>query len=175
MNESLNYQQWSGILLLIFAGLLVTIPQLKNDQKANSYGILICVLSTAVLGTAVAYEKFMFTRIDLGSYFIYGWGSQIIWMAILARKELKDLPLLFRDSSTKKLTVGYGLTNALKSTSFILALKTSGSAAIVGAATNFMSVTIIIAAYIFLAERKHIIIKLVSACIGVIGLFLVTL
>ncbi len=175
LNESLTNQQWGGILLLIFAGLLVALPQLKNNGKTDTYGILLCVLSTAVLGIAVAYEKFMLTRIDLGAYFIYGWGSQIAWMTFLARRELKDLPLLFKDSATKKLTFGYGLTNVLKSTSFILALKTSGSAAIVGAATNFMSVTVIAAAYVFLAERKNIIIKLLSAAVGILGLFLVAL
>lgn len=174
LNESLTTQQWGGILLLILAGLLVALPQLKKNDKADAYGILLCVLSTAVLGTAVAYEKFMLTRIDLGAYFIYGWGAQILWMAFLARKELKDLPLLFKDTETRKLTFGYGLTNVLKSTSFILALKSSGSAAIVGAATNFMSVTVIAAAYIFLAERKNIIVKLVSAVVGIAGLFLVT-
>lgn len=173
LNESLTTHQYAGILLLIFSGLLVALPQLRKNNETHTYGILLCLLSTAVLGTAVAYERFMLTRIDLGAYFIYGWGSQIFWMAILARKELKNLPLLFKETPTRKLTFGYGLTNVLKSASFILALKLSGSAAVVGAATNFMSVTVIISAYIFLAERKNLIIKLTSAIIGILGLFLV--
>jgi drug/metabolite transporter (DMT)-like permease len=50
----------------------------------------------------------------------------------------------------------------------------SGSASIISAATDFLSVTVVIAAYIFLKERQHMVYKLIAVVIGITGLFLIT-
>lgn len=69
----------------------------------------------------------------------------------------------------------YGGSNALKSTCFILALLYSGSAALVSAATNFMAVVVIIAAYFVLKEKDNILHKGIASVIGIVGLLMVTL
>lgn len=124
---------------------------------------------------AVAYERFMLNRIDFGAYLIYGWGSQIIWSEILAGKELKKLPELFNKTAEKReALIAWGLVSVLKSVAFILALKISGSASIISASSNFISIVIVIAAYFFLKERQHMINKWLAAIVGIIGLLLVT-
>lgn len=174
LNENLNQLQFVGVGLLIISGVLAASSQLKKHNRSNMNGILLCVLSATILGVAVAYERFMLNRIDFGSYLIYGWGSQIIWSAILAGHELKKLPKLFTiDKKTTQILMIWGGTNVLKSVAFILAL-TMSSASLISSASNFMSVAVVIAAYFFLKERQHMIEKLFAVIIGIAGLFLLT-
>lgn len=173
LDESLNTNVLIGIFLLLISGVVVASPQLKQHKHTSKSGIIFALISTAVLGFAVAYEKFMLNRVDLGTYFLIGWTSQIAWMAYLSRKDLKELPSLIRGEETKKTVLGYGLTNVLKSMCFILALKYSASAAVVGATTDFMSVVVIIAAYFILHERSYLLVKLLAALLGIAGLLLV--
>ncbi len=173
LDESLAGAAFAGVFLLIASGVLVAAPQLKQHKHTQISGILFALGSTAVLGIAVAYERYMLNRVDFGTYLLIGWSSQIAWAVYLARNELKKLPILFKDSATKNVVFGYGLTNVLKSTCFIVALKYSNSAARVGAASDFMSVVVIISAYFILRERNYLPVKLLAAAMGIIGLILV--
>ncbi|MCA9332507.1 EamA family transporter [Candidatus Saccharibacteria bacterium] len=175
LDEKLTVAQCIGIFMLIFSGLIVALPQLISKNKADIEGILLCVLSTAILGVAVAYEKFMLGRVDFGTYLIFGWGAQIAWSVFLARRELHQLPKLARDKNTKNVLFWYGATNSLKSASFISALKISGSASIIGAATDFMSVVVVVSAYFILKETSHIVFKISGAILGIVGLIIITL
>jgi len=175
LHENLGKLQFVGIGLLILSGLLIASSQLNKKNRASTKNILICLLSAAVLGVAVAYERFMLSRIDFGAYLIYGWGSQIIWSAILTGKELKKLPDLFNKAAKKRKTlIVWGITSTLKSVAFILALKISGSASIISAASNFMSIVVVITAYFYLKERQHMIHKWLAAGIGIAGLLLIS-
>lgn len=173
LNEHLTTVQLFGIFLLVIAGFIATFPSLTKGSKLSKEGVLFCLLSTAMLGIAVAYEKFMLTRIDLGTYLMLGWSAQVAWMALLARKELRGLPELVKNKDTGRLTLLFGLTNVLKSACFILALQLSSSAAVVGASTNFMSIVVLIAAYFILRERQYMPYKVAATIVGVVGLVLV--
>lgn len=175
LHETLKGPQWFGVGLLVSSGILAASSQLKKHNRANSNGILMCVLSAATFGVAIAYERFMLTRIDLGAYLIYGWGSQIIWSVIIAGKEMKNIVNLFnKDGGTRKTLFIWGSVNAFKAIVFIIALKNS-SASLIGSATNFMSVAVVIAAYFYLNERQHMVYKWTAAVIGVIGLLLIAM
>lgn len=175
LHESLIVSQYFGIGLLISSGIIAASSQLHKHNRFSISNIFICLLSAFILGVAVAYERFMLNRIDFGAYLIYGWGSQIIWSVILAGKELKKLPELFNKTAEKRGTlIIWGTTSVMKSITFILALKISGSASIISAASNFISIVVVIAAYFFLKERQHMINKWLAAIVGIIGLLLVT-
>jgi uncharacterized membrane protein len=86
----------------------------------------------------------------------------------------KKLPSLFHKSKkTTQILLVWGTANVLKSVMFILALKTSGSASVISAATDFLSVVVVIAAYLFLNERQHMLHKWLGAVIGIGGLLLI--
>ena len=173
LHENLKGMQWFGAGLLIFSGVLAASSQLKKHNRADSNGILMCILTAAIFGVAIAYERFMLSRIDFGAYLIYGWGSQIIWSVLLAGKEIKNVFKLFnKDTETRNTLIVWGSVNAFKAIVFIIALK-STSASIISVATNFMSVAVVIAAYFYLKERKHMYYKWAAAVIGVAGLLFI--
>jgi len=133
-----------------------------------------CVLYALIIGVAIAYERFMLSRVDFGAYLVYGWGAQIAWGVFLARKEIRSIPALFKkDSQTTRAILGMGLSGALRSVCFIGALAISHSASIISSASNFLSVAVILTAYIFLHERKHMLQKTVAVIIGIAGLLLI--
>src|SRR3989344_4879425 len=153
MGETVSLPQYAGIGLLMFAGMIAVAPGIKNNQLVIS-GVLFALLSTGLLGFGVAYERFMLSRLDLGTYILYGWGSQVLWMALLAAAEWKYLPTVVRKIGPGTL-LAWGSANALKSCCFILTLFWLGSASIMSGATNFISIVIVGAAFFILHERDH--------------------
>lgn len=174
LHESLEAVQFVGVGLLIVSGVLAASTHLQNRSPVSTRGLLWCFLTAFILGAAVVYERAMLNRVDFGAYLIYGWGSQVLWGIFLAREELKKLPMLLGKGSLVRDTIlAWGAVSVLRSTVFIWALKLS-SASLFGAATNFLSVAVLIGAYIFLRERRHMLFKTVAVVVGVIGLFLIT-
>jgi drug/metabolite transporter (DMT)-like permease len=66
LHESLKGPQWFGVGLLVSAGILAASSQLKKYNRANSDGIVICVLSTATFGVAIAELILELPNIRLG-------------------------------------------------------------------------------------------------------------
>ena len=173
MSETVSLPQYAGIGLLMFAGMIAVAPGIKNNQLVIS-GVLFALLSTGLLGFGVAYERFMLSRLDLGTYILYGWGSQVLWMALLAAAEWKYLPAVVKKIGPGTLLI-WGSANALKSCCFILTLFWLGSASIMSGATNFISIVIVVAAFFILHERDHSVPKIIATLVGIAGLLLLAL
>lgn len=173
LQESLSTLQLWGAGLLILSGSLAAFSQLQKAGKTSLHALSLCLLSAILIGVAIVYERFMLTRIDFGAYLVYGWGSQIVWAVILARRELSKLPELFsKKLGARRILLVWGAASLLKSLSFILALKI-GTASLVGTASNFLSAVVVVSAYIFLKERKQLAYKIVAVTIGICGLLLI--
>ena len=175
LNETLQPLHFLGIGLVVTSGIIVSTAQLKKHSKAKLKGLIYCFLSAIILGSAIAYEQFMLKRVDFGAYLVYGWGAQIVWSWIMAAKEIKHIKWLFSQSKKATLTIlSWGAVGSIRSVAFISALKISGSAAIISAASDFMSVVVVISAYIFLKERDHVLQKGIAAVVGIIGILILT-
>ena len=173
MGEDVSLPQYAGIGLLMISGMIAVAPGIKNNKLVIS-GVLFALVSTTLLGLGVAYERFMLSRLDLGTYILYGWGSQVLWMALLAAAEWKYLPAVVKKIGPGTLLI-WGSANALKSCCFILTLFLLGSASIMSGATNFISIVIVVAAFFILHERDHIIPKIIATFVGIAGLLLLAL
>ena len=173
LHENLSRGQVLGGILLVISGVLAAISQFKKSNKVPLNALSACLLAAVVLGVAIAYERFMLTRVDFGAYLVYGWGSQILWSIIIAHKEITKLPfLLKKDAESRNIILAWGATNLLKSLSFILALKTS-TASIISVATDFLSVAVVVSAYFFLKERNQVAYKILASIIGIAGLLFI--
>ena len=92
-------------------------------------------------------------------------------MTIIAWPERHNLKLLGR-KKYKNQVLGYGVTNAFKGLCFVGALSLSGNASLVSAFASFMSVSVVIAAFVFLKEREWLWLKVASAVLGTTGLII---
>jgi drug/metabolite transporter (DMT)-like permease len=169
LNETLNGQQQLGAVLVLSSALLASASRYKNRKQSSVYGLVLVGVCIALAGVAIVFERWMLGRIDFGAYLVFGWGSQALWMAIVAWPERNDLAI-FRKNSNLKLILGYALTNALKGLCFVGALKIGNNASVIGVYASFMSVLVVISAYFILKEKEHLWAKISAATIGAIGL-----
>lgn len=173
LGESPTYVQYIGIALLVLSGVVATASQFGGVRLSSMRGIWLSVLTAATLGFAVAYERYMLDLVDFGTYIIYGWGAQIAWSLVLTGRDLKNLPSLFsKEGGARSALIAWGASSALRSVAFIIALSLT-SASLMSAASDFMAVAVIIAAFIFLGERTHLVYKGVAATVGIAGLLLI--
>ncbi len=174
LHEQLRMWQYVGVAVLITSGVLAASSQLHGHHRLSAKGIAWCLLSTGILGVAFAYERFMLGRVGFGTYLLYGWGAQVVWSVVLAGAELQKLPQLFaKERKVKYILLLWGGAGVLRSVSFIFALKMSGSASVISAVSDFLSVAVIIAAYVYLKERNNMPVKVVATILGIVGLLLV--
>lgn len=172
LNETMTSAQILGGSIIIGSAFLATLPKLKHHMRANAQGLILAVISVSILGLAIVFEKWMLGRIDMGSYLVYGWGSQALWMVALAWNERGNLKLLAKPK-VRKPVILYVVTNSLKGLSFVSALKLSSNASLISAVTSFLAVSIVISAYFVLGEKEHLWLKLSAALLGTVGLIVV--
>ena len=173
LNERLSSLQLVGAALLIFSAVVVGLPNVntKKVHKAHVDAVIITLVAVCLLGLGIVFERFMLTRMDFGSYIIYGWGLQSVMsvgIGISKKVSLKPLKL----PGVARPIVTYGLVNTLKAICFITALNLSQNASLVGAATSFVTVLVVISAYFILKEQEAFWLKVTAAALSTIGLIL---
>lgn len=174
LGECLDDSKYLGVGLLIFSGVFIASLQVRKGSKVSTKGLVLSFMAAGIIGIATAYERFMLLRMDFGTYLVLGWGSQVLWAVILAGKELKKLPSLFtKDCKVRKILFSWGTVKVCTSIAFISALKL-GNATLLSAASDFVSVLVVIGAYFFLKERNNLVYKLLAAVVGVVGLILIS-
>ena len=149
-------------------------PDLHRRSHTNRAGIAIGLLSVFLLGIGLVIDKLALSAAELGTYFIYSWGLQALFMTILSAKYLSSFPKFLRTTPHKKQVFLHGGAGVLRSLSLTMAMLLGSSPSIVGAASNLLTVSVLIAAYFFLHERSHLQYKTAGVVIGLVGLFLVT-
>ncbi len=171
--ERLTSLQLVGVLALILSGVIAMYPDITSKVKVRILGIQIALVCMLLLGVGFAVEKQVYDVAGIGTYFLFCWTLQVLWMVIIARKEIHLLPELFADKRERMLVLLHGFAGLLRSASFAFALLLSTSASLMNAASNFLTACILIAAYFILGEKSNLRFKIAGSAVGLVGLFLV--
>lgn len=174
LNESLNTHQLLGAIIIIASAFLITLPKLRHHVQSRFSGVVVALICFLLAGLATVYERWMLTRIGFGSYLIFGWGFQTLWMAVIAWPERKYLKIL-RIRKHFVPILGYALSGSVKGICFVAALKLSGNASLVTAFTSFTAIMVVSAAYFILQERDWLWLKAGAAVMGTTGLIILNL
>ncbi|MBP9667224.1 DMT family transporter [Candidatus Saccharibacteria bacterium] len=172
IDERLGLAQLGGVVLLAISGLLAVWPDIRSKQHAKLGGILIALMAMVIIGFATFIEKIALNTVQLGTYFLYGWGLQAIWMIIFSYKDIRRVPAFLRRKKYRNAIFGYGIFGILRSVSFALALLLVASPTVMNAGSNFLTVTVLIAAYVILHEKENLGYKIAGALCGLAGLTL---
>lgn len=172
--ERLTSLQLVGVMALILSGVIAMYPDITSKVKVRIFGTQIALICMLLLGVGVAVEKLVYDVAGIGTYFLFCWTLQVVWMVIIARNEIHNLPSLFVDRRERNLVLLHGITGLLRSASFAFALLLSTSASLMNAASNFLTACILIAAYFVLGEKNDLRFKVAGSTVGLIGLFLVS-
>ncbi|HLB66707.1 MAG TPA: DMT family transporter [Candidatus Saccharimonadales bacterium] len=173
LQEGLNDQQLVGAIIILLSACLIALPGF-NRRSISSYGLFVALASVILLGLAITYERFMLTRIDIGAYWVYGWGFQALWMALITGRQWKKLRVVFKPKIFGPL-MGYSVSHSLSGLTFVGALKLSVNVSLVTTFRSFSAVMVVIAAYIFLRERDYLWLKIGCAILGAVGLIILNL
>lgn len=172
--ERLTSLQIVGVLALILSGVIAMYPDITSKVKIRILGIQIALVCMLLLGVGVAVEKLVYDVAGIGTYFLFCWTLQVLWMVIIARKEIHNLSSLFVDKRERTYVLLHGLSGLLRSASFAIALLLSTSASLMNAASNFLTACILISAYFILGEKSNLQFKIAGSAVGLIGLFFVS-
>lgn len=172
LHETLAGRQVYGAIMIILSAIVITLPSIQQKKIQKRKGVLLALVSVTLLGLGTVYERWMLTRVNFGAYLVLGQGSQVFWMVLLATPELKYMSRLKQKGVIIPVAF-YSVALALGGLSMVAVLKLSNNASIAGSLSSFRSITVVIAAYVFLRERKHVRLKLAAATIGILGVILI--
>lgn len=175
MHERLGIPQIIGVLCLVASGTITIWPTIGEHGRTKTSGIWESLLVVSTMGIGVVIDKLAMQKAGLSLYFLYAWSLQAIWMALIAYRDWERLSrFMSRKNNYREAVLVYGAVGVLRSLVFTLALVLSVSPTIMTAGTNFLSITVIAAAYIFLRERQHLSYKIAGAIVGLVGLFFIS-
>lgn len=172
LSEGLNGQQLVGAVIIIGSAVLVTLPRLSRRSVSRPAGLMFAVASVTILGLAIVFERWMLTRMDFGSYLVFGWGAQALWMTVLTWSSWKHFPGILKAKKQRYQIIGYGFAHTFKGLAFVSALSISGNASVVSAFVSFMAVLVVLAAYFVLKEKEWLWLKITLAVVGAVGLII---
>lgn len=171
LHEELHNNQLLGAAVILLAAIIVTLPYLKKRAIRSKAALFYTLGAVTLFGVGVVYERFMLTRMDLGSYTIYAWFVQAAAAVLIAWPDRKALPQLLNRKSTGILLI-FGIATSLRALFFVVALSRTHNASVVSAFASVLPVLVVLAAYVVLKERKWLWLKLGAAVLGIFGLVL---
>ncbi len=175
LSESINTLQWSGLLLILLAIIVVNSKNKKSKSKNLRKGLSYAFSSALVYGFAVTNGKHLFNQVDLGTFFVASSISSGAFMAVAllmhSRMSKKPIHKLITLSAWPYILIG-GIFLAVSDILFFSALEILDNISRLVAVATFSTILTVLAGVIFLRERKQLRLKLLSAGIATIGFLL---
>ncbi len=171
LGERLTGAQLLGASIIIASAFIVTLTHVRKRGRVSQQGVVVAIVAFMLAGLATVYERWMLGQMDLGTYIVFGWGAQTLWMLVLAWPERKSLGVLKKKKYLLPIS-SFALASAAKGILFLAALQLSGNASLFGAFASFTAIMVVPAAYFLLKERQSMRLKVAAAVIGTIGLII---
>lgn len=181
LGEKLSSLQMAGALLILASGILAVWAPARAHRNGTSphthlvKGVLLTLASAAFLGVGVVVEKAALQYMDIGAFFIYGFGLQTVWLTLLATQEYirKDPPhisaKLMRESALLGTVVaGIGI-------SYFIALSQANNVSLIASLTAFVLPLTAVAAHFILKERDDSKLLWTAIALGVTGVIITAL
>ncbi|QQS19550.1 DMT family transporter [Candidatus Saccharibacteria bacterium] len=178
LGEKLTIIQLLGAGLVLVSGVIaVWAPAKAHRNGTSSYehiakGILLTLISAAFLGVGVVVEKAAIQYMDIGAFFIYGFGLQTFWLTLFAaydyhkRRSVHISTRLIRESALLGTVIaGIGI-------SYFIALEKANNVSLIASLSAFVLPLTAVAAHYFLHERDNDKLLWVAVALGAIGVII---
>lgn len=181
LGETLSIAQLMGGVLILGSGILAIWAPAGAGKQAQCKpadfrrGVALTLVGTVVMGVGLVAEKAALGHMDVGAYFIYGFGAQCIAVLLIACTQVstKHLKLLTKKRVGEAtllglIGVGVGFT-------YIAALALSGNVSLISALKAIALPLTAVAAHFALKERDNSKMLWAAILLGVCGIVLVAL
>lgn len=181
LGETLSPVQLIGAgLIFVSAFLAIQAPIRAHSKRQDSSphmrrGIGVAVISTIAIGIGLIAEKASLHHMDLGAYFIFGFGMQFVWLVVFAGLDTqRTRPAALTKRAVSQATL-LGLLSAAIGFSYLWALNAANNISLVQAISSFAVPLTAVAAHIFLGEKDDSKLLWAAIAIGVFGVIITVL
>lgn len=177
LNETLSFTQILGAILIIGAAVLSALAARRKAQiqRLQPGTVNLVIIAAIVLSVGLLAEKTALGHMQIGAYFIFGIGSQALFMAMLASRD-------FTRKVRKKITrtdirniTGVSFLSALSGFLYLYTLNTANNISLIISLSSFVLPLTALASYWLLHERGNQKILWGSIALGVIGICITAL
>lgn len=169
LNEQFHIQQSFGVFLILGSIVLTS----WNRQKLSfQKGELYAVLAAFLFGIAIVNDSFIVRVFDIPSYLMFGFLAPALFIWVVNLKKTKEVFSILKGKQLRSvimLSFFYGIA----AITYFTAYKMGNNAAEIGAIFPISSILTVVAAIIFLNERKGIFLKVIAVAISFIGVLFV--
>jgi len=169
LGESLNLNQFAGVILILLSIFLITIT--KNKFQINQ-GILYLLAYGMCTGLGVANDAFVLKHAEVFSYTALTWLLPAIARLIIQPKAICHMKPLLKPKYLVKMIILVCFA-ATSSVTFYLAYKLGGPISILSPILSSAIILTVIFAALFIDERDKLIRKLIAGAIAVAGILLI--
>ena len=159
LGERLSANQLIGAACILASGIIaVWAPARAHRQGKSAHkhlvkGVLFTLASALFLGIGVVVEKAAIQYMDIGAFFIYGFGLQCLWLVLFALWDRKKLGKMAISRQVVKESALLGVVVAGIGVSYFIALSGANNISLIAALTAITLPLTAIAAHFVLHER----------------------
>lgn len=181
LNETLTPLQGIGAVLIFTSALLAIWAPVRAHRKGNGTvehfraGVILSAASAVAIGIGLVAEKAALAYMDLGAYFIVGFGAQTIGLLVLAAPHFKKHPLHKLSRKVIKDSVILGFTTNFIGYTYLYSLQASNNISLITALKAFGLPLTAIAAHYILRERDDNKLLWAAMALGVVGIVITAL
>lgn len=170
LDEGLTLQQLAGAAVIVASITYVLSAKVNAGERRHwTLGLIISIVTAALLGIGATGEKYLLGHMELGSYLVFGWGMQ--WLLILGTS-LVYQPRQFKtvlQPGNAKLLAAATTARTLGALGFVANLLILNNLSKVAVLSGLKVIFVGILGVFILHERQFVRRKIVGAVAAAIG------
>lgn len=176
LGETLSITQLMGAGLIITSAIVAAFAHHRKSKKTGEPGaIKLVIIAAALLSIGLIAEKAAIGHMDIGAYFIYGFGAQMLCAVLIASKDIRiDTVRRFTLSDIRNF-VFIGIISAFAGFLYLYTVKTVNNIALVVSLNAFVLPLTALASFWLLKEKENQRDLWVAIALGVTGIIITTL
>lgn len=174
LGEGLHWHQLLGFFILLIALAVMFSAHMSRDRYERwVHSALYSMLASVLFGLAVVIEKLLLNQLNVRTYILFGWGSQLLWALVgLAAYRLYIRRPLQQHSEILRKSFTAGLFRALSALLFIVALVLADNSSLIAVWSGLRVLMVSVLAAWLLHERQFIARKVEVSLMAIVGVAL---
>jgi drug/metabolite transporter (DMT)-like permease len=177
LGETLSVTQFIGVSLIISAAVLSAFAA-KSKSRAHTIEpgtIKLVIIAAAILSIGMIAEKASLAYMDIGAYFIFGIGSQMLFVTLIALKDTNKKVRKAISRSDLRNNVVIGMLSVLGGISYLYTVNAANNISLIVALNSFVLPLTALGSYWLLHEREDQRKLWGSIALGMIGVCITAL
>lgn len=177
LGETLTAPQLIGASFILAAAVLSAFAaKAKSKAKAIQPGtIQLVIVAAAILSIGLVTEKAALGHMDIGAYFIFGIGSQALFVTLIALKDVNKKVRKAISHSDIRNNVVIGMLSILAGVSYLHTVSTADNISLIVSLNSFVLPLTALGSYWLLHEREDQKKLWASIAIGIVGVCITVL